>query len=189
MDCQVLYIMPEKKEKKKKERKQPSIKQPSIGQNSVDTQAHDIMPVWLKSFLNVGTHPGWNSLCCCFLKPTLLIQQPYWCTLVLPFWPQHPSSLSLAVSWQWIFVAASIPCCALLLREQFEPRDAQTKVNSWLIAPLVEKCHLNMWLLMMRSELIVSKTSQDIFLALLNSFKAFQVICKGTNESFSEMVG
>lgn len=46
---------------------------------------------------------------------------------------------------------------ALLLRVQFGPKDAHTKLSNQLIAPLVEKCCLNLWLLVLRSELTVSK--------------------------------
>jgi len=42
----------------KKKKREP----PSTEQNSVDTEARGIMPVWLKSFLNTGTHLGRNLL-------------------------------------------------------------------------------------------------------------------------------
>lgn len=42
----------------------------------------------------------------------------------------------------------------LLSREQFEPTDAQATVNGHLKAPLVEKYQLNLWLLVLKNELI-----------------------------------
>lgn len=86
---------------------------------------------------------------------TLLVQQPYQGTSALAAWPQPLGSLSPTMSWQWIFLGASIPHHAPLPREQFEPRDAQATLSGHLIiAPLVEKYQLNLWLLVLRSELI-----------------------------------
>lgn len=45
----------------------------------------------------------------------------------------------------------------LLLRVLFGPKDAHTELSNRLIVPLVEKCCLNLWLLVLRSELTVSK--------------------------------
>lgn len=144
MDWQLLYIKPEKKRKKTRNHR----REPSWYRDTRYSASLAEVFSWMLELIQGQSHSvaAFGCWSCSFSSQSRTPQSWLLDHSLWVVWA--PPGPGRGYSWEPASHTAPLP------REQFEPRDAQATGSGHLTAPLVEKYQLNLWLLVLRSELI-----------------------------------